>query len=102
MRQAKVYNHAIYAGLLIENDDGSFDYIYDDHYNGPPISLTMPVKQKKIHFKKFPPFFDGVLPEGFLLAALLKKSKLDQHDYFGQLILIGKDLVGSVTVEEIK
>ena len=54
------------------------------------------------HFDKFPSFFDGALPEGPRLEALLRQAKLDRTDYFGQLVTVGADLVGAITVEEIK
>ena len=50
-------------------------------------------------FDTFPPFFDGLLPEGFQLEALLRRRKLDRDDKFGQLIAVGADTVGAVTVE---
>jgi serine/threonine-protein kinase HipA len=50
-------------------------------------------------FETFPPFFEGLLPEGYQLDALLRKAKLDKNDYFSQLVTVGRDLVGSVTVE---
>ena len=53
-------------------------------------------------FPAFPAFFEGLLPEGMMLESLLRKFKLDHTDYFGQLIQVGHDLVGAVTVEEIK
>lgn len=99
MRHAKIFNYGIYAGDLREHDHGNYEFYYTTEYQGPPISLTMPVTHKQYYFEKFPPFFEGLLPEGVLLAALLKKAKLDRHDYFGQLITIGRDCVGSVTVE---
>lgn len=102
MRKANVYNHGIQAGVLIETDEGTYRFEYDEHYSGPPISLTMPVSTGVFEYSDFPPFFDGLLPEGVMLAALLKTVKLDVSDYFGQLVTVGADLVGSVTVEEVK
>lgn len=101
MRKAKVFVNDILAGRLIETDKKK-EYIfeYEHNYSGPPISLTMPINQKKYEFQKFPPFFDGVLPEGQQLEALLRHAKLDRGDYFGQLIKVGNELVGAVTVEE--
>jgi len=49
-----------------------------------------------------PPFFDGLLPEGFQLEGLLKYGKIDRSDQFSQLIAIGADMVGNVTIEEIR
>ncbi|MGD9592865.1 MAG: HipA N-terminal domain-containing protein, partial [Candidatus Berkiella sp.] len=59
-------------------------------------------RQKHFSFTTFPPFFDGLLPEGILLEALLKNAKIDKNDLFSQLVTVGNDLVGSVTVEEDK
>lgn len=97
--KARIYNFNQLAGHLcqLENDEYSFQYI--DDYQGPAISLTMPVDQKQFRFKTFPPFFDGLLPEGVMLEALLKQAKIDRHDYFKQLITVGSDLVGAITVE---
>ncbi len=60
----------------------------------------MPLTQKKYEYSQFPPFFDGLLPEGFMLNALLKQAKLDIDDCLGQLIRVGSDLVGNVMVRE--
>ena len=38
------------------------------------------------------------MPEGFQLEALLRLKKLDRNDKFGQLMLIGVDTVGAVTI----
>lgn len=103
MRKAKVYNYGIPAGELIElkiNEEYSFAYF--DAYRYEPVSLTMPVNQKEFLFKTFPPFFEGLLPEGIMLTTLLRTAKIDANDYLAQLIYVGEDLVGSVTVEEIK
>lgn len=99
MRKARVFNYGVYAGELIDKGDGSFSFEYAKNYQGSPISLTMPLAKKSFEFKHFPPFFDGLLPEGMLLEALLKNAKIDRKDYFTQLITVGRDLVGSVTVE---
>lgn len=100
MRQASVYVDKQFAGILTETDNKHYVFEYDEIYHGAPVSLTMPLVQKRFEYSHFPAFFDGVLPEGIMLAALLKLDKLDAHDYFGQLIAVGNDLVGSVSVHE--
>lgn len=102
MRKAIVRIHNENTGTLIETDNSTYEFHYLADYKGPPISLTMPVKKDPYAFDSFPPFFDGLLPEGVQLSALLKKYKIDQSDLFGQLIITGSDLVGAVTVEEIR
>ena len=101
MRKAKIYNFGRFAGILIE-ENGKYIFSYEDNYSGPPISRTMPLEKREYKFTNFPPFFDGLLPEGNQLEALLKLNKIDRYDYFSQLLAVGKELVGSVTVEEDK
>jgi serine/threonine-protein kinase HipA len=94
--------HDVKAGLLEELSDDHYRFIYDADYQGEPISLTMPIEKREYQFSKFPSFFEGALPEGIMLEALLRKYKLDRKDYFGQLLQVGRDLVGAISVEEIK
>jgi len=99
-RKAKVFKARTFAGVL-EETSGGFRFSCDESYQGPPVSLTMPIDKREWEWKGFPPFFDGLLPEGMQLEALLKARKLDRSDFFGQLIVVGQDLVGDVTVEGI-
>jgi len=99
MRKAQVLVNDVVAGILEELNSGNFRFSYQPNYSGPPVSLTMPIKNSSYEFDKFPPFFEGLLPEGVMLEALLRKYKLDKNDYFGQLLIVGKDVVGAVTIE---
>lgn len=101
MRKAIVYVHDIRAGELIEEKNGGYLFEYDDNYTSEPVSLTMPVAHKKYSFLSFPSFFEGLLPEGIMLEGLLKINKIDNKDYFSQLIATGNDLVGAVTVKPV-
>lgn len=100
MRRAAVYHQNKLAGFLIEHEPNQYEFHYTDEYVGPPISLTMPVAKRQFLFESFPPFFDGLLPEGMLLEALLKQAKIDRYDLFSQLVTVGNDLVGVVSVKE--
>ena len=102
MRSARILVHNLEAGTLEELDNNQYRFIYSPDYQGPPVSLTMPLKNKIYHFNQFPSFFEGLLPEGIMLEGLLRRYKLDRRDYLGQLFHVGHDLVGAVTVEEIK
>lgn len=102
MRRAKVYLNSEPAGILEEEDNGKFKFSYLSEYGGDPISMTMPTSERVYEFDGFPPFFDGLLPEGFQLEALLKKDKIDRKDFFSQLVTVGADFVGAITIEEIK
>ncbi len=101
MKKADVSMHGIPAGTLEEHEQGKkYVFRYRGEYSGPPISLTMPVVQREFTFETFPPFFDGLLPEGVQLEGLLRQRKIDRNDFFSQLVAVGQDLVGAITVEE--
>jgi serine/threonine-protein kinase HipA len=100
MKKAKVFVDGIYAGDLEEIVKGKeYRLTYREEYSGGAVSLTMPVNQRLYVFDRFPPFFEGLLPEGSMLEALLKKRKIDADDYFEQLMQVGREVVGNVTVE---
>jgi len=98
MRVAKVYLHNTLAGTLTETEfKKNYVFEYDAGYDGPVVSVTLP-KGKVHEFNRFPPFFEGLLPEGENLEALLKTMKIDRQDYFGQLVAVGQDTVGAASI----
>lgn len=102
MQKLRVFVNGRAAGVLQKLANDHYRFEYDETYQGAPVSLTMPIKNKSYEYKKFPPFFEGLLPEGIMLEALLRKYKLDKSDYFSQLMQVGKDVVGAVTVEVLE
>lgn len=101
MRKAEIYMHGERAGLLIEEKkNNEYRFVYDGDYEGPPISVTMPVEKQAFEYGRFPPFFEGLLPEGVNLEMLLRAKKIDRNDAFAQLMAVGEDTVGAVTVRE--
>ena len=84
---------------IIQGKEYLFEYL--EGYNGPEISRTLPITERVCRFDRFPSFFDGLLPEGIQLEGLLKIKKIDRYDYFSQLMSVGGDMVGAVTVIEI-
>jgi serine/threonine-protein kinase HipA len=103
MRSARVLVHAQPAATLTELDPSrAYRLVYDEGYEGPPVSLALPVRGEPYEFTRFPAFFDGLLPEGPQLQGLLRSAKLDHTNLFGQLVAVGADLVGAVTVAEIQ
>ncbi len=102
MRKALILVNDKSAAILTEEIRGSrYTLAYLQNYQGDPISLTLPLHKERFEFHKFPPFFDGLLPEGPQLEGLLKRSKIDRDDHFSQLLAVGGDLVGAVNVKEI-
>lgn len=99
MRQAKVFVNHVEAGILTEVEPGKkylFEYL--DGYEGREVSRTMMTAGRRYVFDTFPPFFEGLLPEGHQLEGLLKSRKIDRNDLFSQLLAVGEDMVGAVAV----
>ena len=99
MKVARIYQQDQLAGLLEERDDGTYRFAYDDAFRGEPVSLTMPTSRRVWEFPRFPAPFEGLLPEGVQLDALLRLRKLDRNDLFSQLLAVGRDVVGSLRIE---
>lgn len=103
MKKANVFVNDILAGELQEIEQGKhYCFVYLENYKGPSVSLEMPISQSIYHFDRFPPFFEGLLPEGIMLEGLLRQRKIDRYDLMTQIIAVGEDLVGNVTVKEVK
>lgn len=104
MRKAKVYYKSTFAGILSEEEYG-YRFEYDDNYTDQPdamsISLTMPISQKVYKSNVLFPFFDGLIPEGWLLDISVKNWKLDPRDRMGLLTTCCSDCIGAVSVEAI-
>ena len=101
MRQAKVYYKDLLAGLISEDDEG-YSFQYDTEYlannDSKPVSLTLPLQQEPYQSSILFPFFDGLIPEGWLLNIAVNSWKINLRDRFGLLITLCKDCIGCVSV----
>lgn len=102
MRRAEIYQENVLAGFLEEIDRSRYRFTYVNGYHGEPVSLTLPVREQPYEFNGFPAVFEGLLPEGVQLEALLRIYKVDKGDLFQQLLIVGADVVGSLTIREGK
>ena len=102
MRRAEVYQQGALAGVLEEPERGRYRFVYAARYRGQPISLALPVREAPYEFDKFPPVFEGLLPEGVQLEAMLRQYKVDKSDMFRQLVIVGQDTVGSLQINEVQ
>ena len=102
MRQASVFHKDIFAGLLVENG-GEYRFRYDADYLSRPdasaISLTFPLQSDDFVSPTLFPFFDGLIPEGWLLSVVTRNWKLDPEDRFGLLLVSCEDSIGDVSVK---
>ena len=94
-----------FAGVLIENDEG-YEFSYNDDYlkleDAEAISLTMPLTNQTYKSKILFSFFDGLIPEGWLLDIAQKNWKFDVRDRMSILLATCQDCIGAVSVEEIE
>lgn len=97
MDKLNVYVGDRLAGVL-SRDGGRYSFAYLDDYDGPPVFIGWPLYEKEKQWEAFPAVFDGLLPEGALLEQLLVKHKLDRHDKWGQLVAVGLDLTGFLSI----
>lgn len=103
-RIAYVYVRNIFAGILSETDFG-YSFVYDDEYlkkYSSPVSLTLPLREEEYVSKTLFSFFDGLIPEGWLLNIVSENWKLNQDDRFGLLLVACKDPIGNVSVKGVK
>lgn len=103
MRQALVYRKDVLAGVLTENE-GEYTFVYDTGYlqrdDAKAISLTMPLQKEAFVSPVLFPFFDGLIPEGWLLDVALRSSDISILDRMSLLLLCCKDCIGSISVVE--
>ncbi|MBP6335112.1 MAG: HipA N-terminal domain-containing protein [Bacteroidia bacterium] len=104
MRKAEIRYNNQKAGMLIQDDSG-YHFYYSSNYlqsnNPEPISLTLPLQEAPYESKTLFPFFDGLIPEGWLLEIAEKNWKLNQRDRMGLLLVCCNDCVGAVSVHSL-
>ena len=104
MIKAEIKIHNTTAGWLSQDENG-YHFAYDPTYmeanNPEPVSLTLPVQETAFTSKVLFPFFDGLIPEGWLLDIAEKNWKLNPRDRMGLLLSCCKDCIGAVSVHPI-
>ena len=102
-RTAYVYVCGSFAGILSETDEG-YSFAYDPAYltqnTASPVSLTLPLSAEPYLSKTLFSFFDGLIPEGWLLNVVSRNWKIPREDRFGLLLVACKDAVGNVQIRE--
>lgn len=104
MKQAIVFLRNIRAGILTEDENG-YTFLYNTDFlsseNAEAISLTLPLTDKPFHERVLFPFFDGLIPEGWLLDIAEKSWKIDARDRMALLLACCKDCIGAVGIEPV-
>jgi serine/threonine-protein kinase HipA len=105
MRQAEIKINNQKAGRLWQDEEGyHFEYDFEYISNGIPwpVSLTMPIQKEPFQSNILFPFFDGLIPEGWLLEIAEKNWKLNPRDRMGLLLACCHDCIGAVSVHPIQ
>jgi serine/threonine-protein kinase HipA len=102
-RTAYVYVRDAFAGILKETDSG-YSFVYNSEYladeKSSAVSLTLPMQKDEYTSKTLFAFFDGLIPEGWLLDVVTHNWKIDRKDRFGLLLVACKDPIGNVCIKE--
>ncbi len=88
------------AGILSETEEG-YVFQYDAEYvlgKVEPVSLTLPIRKEPYVSKVLFSFFDGLIPEGWLLDIAEKNWKIDMRDRMGLLLACCRDCIGAVSI----
>ena len=105
MRKANVFYKDHLAGILTETDEGEYVFQYNEKYveDHPAdfITFTMPVSIKPYVEKRLFPFFEGLIPEGWLLDIASENWKINKNDRMGLLLACCQNCIGAVRVEPI-
>ncbi|MFN8431661.1 MAG: HipA N-terminal domain-containing protein [Spirosomataceae bacterium] len=100
-RKAIVWLHGEEVGVLEETDAG-YEFKYLVHYQSgkeaTPVSKTLPLSVSKYQSKVLFPFFDGLIPEGWLLDIAVDNWKVSERDRFGLLLTCCQNTIGAVSV----
>lgn len=100
LRKGNVYVRGVQAGQIMETDEG-YSFIYDEGYlsrGGSAVSLTLPADKKEYSSPTLFSFFDGLIPEGWLLDVASRNWKIDPADRFGLLLAVCRDPIGNVSI----
>ena len=105
MRKAAIYYKEHLSGTLTETDDGDYVFQYDEAYiEAHPeafLTFTMPVRSKPYKDNRLFPFFEGLIPEGWLLDIASKSWKINPNDRMGLLLACCQNCIGAVSVQPI-
>lgn len=104
MKSGRVYLHDQPVGT-IGNYDGTYEFSYSPQYCAQPgaqaVSLTLPVRTEPYRSRTLHPFFDGLIPEGWLLDVAAKNWKIDPRNRLELLLTLCNNCIGAVSVRSV-
>jgi len=103
MRQGKVYIDHVLTGLIREDEEGyhfQYEIVYLQSKNARAVSRTLPLRKQTYSSETLHAFFDGLIPEGWLLDIARTNWKISTRDRMGLLLTLCRDCIGNVSVIE--
>jgi len=103
MRQGEIWVNKTLAGILTEDVNGyhfKYDKAYLENESTLAVSLTLPLQEEPFSAEYLFPFFDGLIPEGWLLDIAHKNWKINPRDRMGLLLITCRDCIGNISIIE--
>ena len=90
----------------LRQDDEGFHFQYDANYvaqsDATAVSVTLPLHVEAYHSKQLFAFFDGLIPEGWMLDHAVERWKLNKRDRMSLLLNCCEDCIGAVSVHKLE
>ncbi|HOW52505.1 MAG TPA: HipA N-terminal domain-containing protein [bacterium] len=100
-RSATVLMNDRVAGRIEESERG-YRFTYDPSYRADatalPVSRTLPLREEPYESPVLFSFFDGLIPEGWLLDIAAVNWKLNPRDRFGLLLACCRECIGAARI----
>jgi serine/threonine-protein kinase HipA len=91
------------AGILTEDDNG-YNFKYQETYlknqKAIQVSLILLLQEENYHSENLFPFFDGLIPEGWLLDIAYKNWKINPRDHISLLLTNCRDCIDTISMIE--
>ena len=101
MKSGIVHKKDIPAGRIWEDEDG-FHFQYNENYlanpEGGSVSKTLPKREEEYFSENMLPFFDGLIPEGWLLEIAIDNWKINRRDRMELLLTLCKECIGDISI----
>lgn len=101
LTKANLYLREDLVGQLEKVSNKKFIFTYSDQWiksNKGGLGLSLPTDKKKYESEELLPFFDNLIPEGWLLSYAQTFYHVDKKNRFGVLLATGRETVGAVKV----
>ncbi len=104
LSKANVYLRNELAGQLEKNPDGTFRFVYTGDWKKQkdfPIGFALPLSSEEHTSEDLFPFFDNLIPEGWLLKSVETQFRIDKKNRFALLLATGSETIGAIKVKAI-